>query len=218
MKNLTRAELFTMVINWEATDEICDLTKRPIFAEQEMYRLFGEHLHHSVDIDKEIEALTNGDYKTSEELYNDDSDDFYFTNHDDNETILQSIIDQEYFYDAEGNKQEFTLIEEEAKPTTNREFLMAHFEDMDDEQIDFLYKLFSLKFASKHDILKFCGEGDRNYDTAYPIDYFRQIEAIYPNIKDGDFIYDYTEDRISGRLVNIYDIFAKTVLRFISKA
>ena len=97
-----------------------------------------------------------------------------------------------------------------------REEVMLNVNNMNDEQLSFLLELFNLsRYATKDDVIKLSYDKGEigTYDTAYPIDYFRKIEDIYPNIKDGMFIFDYTHATF-GELVNVNDKFAKKILNF----
>ena len=47
---------------------------------------------------------TGGIYRTLEDLYEDGFDYFYWTTYHDENEIFESIIDQGYFYDKNGNR------------------------------------------------------------------------------------------------------------------
>ncbi len=99
-----------------------------------------------------------------------------------------------------------------------KEYLIEAIEGMDEKQTDFLIELMSLgRYPNKGDIIKLAfEEGEMNtYDTAYPIDYYRRIEQIYPNISKGSFVFDYT-NLTFGELVNINDKFANRIINFFS--
>ena len=98
---------------------------------------------------------------------------------------------------------------------TKKEIVLDHIKDYaTDEQIEMLDKLLSLSmYPNKTDILKLSGyDTNQTYDTAYPIDYYRRIEEIYPNIKDGNFIFDYSRQTF-GELVNINNLFTANILK-----
>lgn len=93
-------------------------------------------------------------------------------------------------------------------------FITTMMELMNEEQIDLLYKLFGLRsFASKSDLIEiFYPEKDRRkIDTAYPVDYFRQVENIYPDLKNGVHVFDYN-DAPYGSLLNLNNGIAGKIL------
>ena len=51
-------------------------------------------------------------------------------------------------------------------------------------------------------------------DTAYPVDYLRNIEKIYPDANNGNYIFDYNKNHF-GELININNIIAKRFLTFL---
>ena len=117
---------------------------------------------------------------------------------------------------------------------SNRELLKEYIDNATDKNVEFLYDLLNMpSYPSKRDMIGFIKKhtpkktglqgqemkGDAldifvNYDTAYPIDYFRRIEEVYPNINKGNFIFDYS-DSTFGELVNINDNFFQTIYQFI---
>lgn len=100
---------------------------------------------------------------------------------------------------------------------TNREIVQTTVKQMTDEEINFLHKLLNIgNDATTKSILNLCDEGDRpeTYDTATPVEYMREIEQIYPESKNGNYIFDYSKKSF-GELTNINNIFFKAVLSFV---
>ena len=88
---------------------------------------------------------------------------------------------------------------------------------MNENQVDLVNDIIGVMGRgklNKHSIVEFYNSSvddvDKitNYDTSFPIDYLRHIEDIYPNAKEGNYIYDYTNNTM-GELVNINDLFLK---------
>lgn len=103
------------------------------------------------------------------------------------------------------------------KAKQERDILMDYVNDMSDEQVRKVYSVLNLsRYASKGDIIDvFCKDELDNYDSAYPIDYFRKVEDLYPDAKNGLYIYDYTNDRTFGRLVNVNNIIVDKIFKFL---
>ena len=83
-----------------------------------------------------------------------------------------------------------------------------------DEQIEFMYQLVTMhSCVSKHEILKLAGKNpeDMNYDTATPQPYMDGLKQQYPNLYNGCYIFDYTNEKIWGQLVNINDLVVKHI-------
>ena len=83
-----------------------------------------------------------------------------------------------------------------------------------EEQIQLLLDIANLpQFTNKKDLLKFAvkDESEMNYDTAYPQPYANSIREIYPNFRNGNFIFDYTK-KTFGELVNINDLVTFRIL------
>ncbi|MDR1018960.1 MAG: M28 family peptidase [Lachnospiraceae bacterium] len=89
--------------NGKATDKRCVDTKFPILYGEGYYVLDGEYYRESVDIDSIISEVTNHEYNSAEELYDDNDDFYYYTVNDDIDMIYDNIISQEYYYDTNGN-------------------------------------------------------------------------------------------------------------------
>lgn len=89
---------------------------------------------------------------------------------------------------------------------------------IDAKSIDFLHGIFNLadKGCNKRALLSFFSpdmDGNK-IDTAYPIDYFRKIEEMYPDANNGSYIFDYNKN-LFGELININNIVAKRFLTFL---
>lgn len=100
---------------------------------------------------------------------------------------------------------------------TKKELLIEEIHLLSDNQINFLYELINFSNCpSKDELLKFCDKDidTKKIDSAYPIDYFREIEKIYPNLIKGNFYYDYNNYKF-GELVNINDLIANKFYDFI---
>ena len=89
---------------------------------------------------------------------------------------------------------------------------------IDEKSIDFLHGFLSLanKGCNKRELLKFFApDMDTNkVDTAFPVDYMRRIEEIYPDANNGDYIFDYNRNGF-GELININNIVANSFLTFL---
>ena len=101
--------------------------------------------------------------------------------------------------------------------TLKKEYLIEIIEGMNEEQLSKVHSVLNLsRYASKRDIIDvFCKNEFDVYDSAYPIEYFRQIEDIYPDVKEGLYIYDYTNNRMYGRLVNLNNIIVDKIFKFL---
>lgn len=89
-------------------------------------------------------------------------------------------------------------------------------EVISDDKANMLYDLVSMNDCiSKHELPKLagCDVEHMNYDTAYPIDYYRALRDHYPDATNGLYIFDYTEDKVFGRMVNINNLFTKHILK-----
>lgn len=89
---------------------------------------------------------------------------------------------------------------------------------IDGKSIDFLYGIFNLadKGCNKRALLSFFApDMDTNkIDTASPVDYLRNIEKIYPDAINGNYIFDYNKNHF-GELININNIIAGRFLTFL---
>jgi len=89
---------------------------------------------------------------------------------------------------------------------------------IDAKSIDFLHGFLSLseKGCNKKELLKFFSpDMDTNkVDTAFPVDYLRNIEKIYPDAINGNYIFDYNKNHF-GELININNIIAGRFLTFL---
>ena len=104
----------------------------------------------------------------------------------------------------------------ELPPEDQRKLIADNLEYCSDEMIQLINDLIDLpNFPNKHEMLKFAGEEDGTIDSAYPIDYFRKIEEIYPNIAKGNFIFDYRTQKF-GELVNVNDLVFNRLMKAIN--
>ena len=89
---------------------------------------------------------------------------------------------------------------------------------IDTKSIDFLHGFLSManRGCDKRELLKFFSpDTDGNkVDTAFPVDYLRRIEEIYPDANNGDYIFDYNRNGF-GELININNIVANSFLTFL---
>lgn len=101
-----------------------------------------------------------------------------------------------------------------------KEYLKEYIDILNDDEIEFLYSLFHLsRFDTKKEIINLFDTDKvidvKKVDSAYPIDYYRRIEEIYPDAKNGWYIFDYTKETF-GSLTNINNLIAKKILCFFS--
>lgn len=96
--------VYEEILDGIASNIICFETQVLIPSYGDMYVLNGEYYSVEVDIDSLIQEVTEGRYRTSEELYDNNSDYFYFTQNYDVSTVLQEIIDQGYYYNHKSEK------------------------------------------------------------------------------------------------------------------
>ena len=101
--SVSKNDLTNMVVENMATNICCYKTGEPIFPNEGYYVLAGEYYCEKIDIDKEIQDVTDGEYKTAQELYSDDDYFYYWTKNYDEESVVQEIIEQGYYYDKQGN-------------------------------------------------------------------------------------------------------------------
>ena len=101
--------------------------------------------------------------------------------------------------------------------TLKKEYLIEIIEGMNEEQLSKVHSVLNLShYASKRDIIDvFCKDEFDVYDSAYPIDYYRRVEDLYPDAKNGLYIYDYTNNRMYGRLVNLNNIIVDKIFKFL---
>jgi len=89
---------------------------------------------------------------------------------------------------------------------------------IDEKSIDFLHGFLTLanKGGNRREVLKFFSpDMDTNkVDTAFPVDYLRRIEEIYPDANNGDYIFDYNKNHF-GELINMNNIIAERFLSFL---
>ena len=115
--------------------------------------------------------------------------------------------------------------------SNKKERLHSYIEYLEESQLDVLQFIIDIghKPFNKHEMVKFiqseeleCLEPRKaemqdverldNYDTAYPINYLREIEAIYPEAVNGNYIYDYSNLSF-GRLVNLNNLLVRAIIK-----
>lgn len=98
----------------------------------------------------------------------------------------------------------------------SRKFIGHVVSNLSDKQADKLAAL--LSFAqhpvSTTDLLHWADVDTYKIDTAYPVDYAREIEKIYPNSKNARYVYDY-RTQWNGALLNVNDVFSAALLSFV---
>lgn len=102
--------------------------------------------------------------------------------------------------------------------TSKKEWLHTYINELNEEQTEFVYFLFSLNHRglSKEDVIKMFADGDIDtFDYAYPIGQLEKIRDIYPDIDEGMYIFDYTKGKERG-LMNLNNIIAKKIINFFS--
>jgi hypothetical protein len=101
--------------------------------------------------------------------------------------------------------------------TTNRELLQQYLADpelISEEKVDFIYKLLTTGSPNKITMLELSGyDINQTFDTAYPSPYADKIREIYPDFNNGEYIFDYSNDRIFGEMRNVCNLFAKKVIK-----
>ncbi len=101
---------------------------------------------------------------------------------------------------------------------SNKKWLHTYIDDLNEEQTEFVYFLFSLNHRglNKGDIIKMFADGDiGTFDYAYPHGMLERIKDVYPDIDEGTFIFDYTEGKERG-LMNLNNVIAKKIINFFS--
>lgn len=89
--------------------------------------------------------------------------------------------------------------------------LLGYLEESQAETILDVIRIFASSYYDKHDLAGFIQKmwPDKltNYDTARPIDYERLITDVYPNYPLGTMVYDYTDKKCFGEVINLNDLF-----------
>ena len=98
-----------------------------------------------------------------------------------------------------------------------KKVIIEHLEYMTEDQINLIYDIIQLSNnCNKDDLVKFSKKEVGAYDTAYPSPYMDEIQKIYPRVREGSFIYDYTDAKF-GELVNINNWIVNRILTDINK-
>lgn len=95
-----------------------------------------------------------------------------------------------------------------------REKFKNNLQYLNEEQLDFLDKLTNLgSHPNKIDRMKLSGyDLSKTFDSSYPEPYMKSIAEMYPGIRQGTFIFDYSDKKIFGELVNVNDLLANKLL------
>ena len=99
-----------------------------------------------------------------------------------------------------------------------REKILAYM-DLSPELETLFAEIIDLKeqygFEFKKNALKFIGhteEETRQVDSSYPEPYAQQVRDIYPDFRNGNYVYSYINDRSFGELINLNNGIAKRIL------
>lgn len=97
-----------------------------------------------------------------------------------------------------------------------KDVIIKHLDYLTDEQLEFvadIVVLFDLEYVNKSTLMQLAKVPltSGKVDTAYPIEYYRRIEQVYPNVNKGNLIYDYRTNSY-GELVNINDLIVQRIL------
>tara|TARA_R110000765_G_C18940998_1_gene607679 strand:+ start:527 stop:862 length:336 start_codon:yes stop_codon:yes gene_type:complete len=108
------------------------------------------------------------------------------------------------------------MIKNKTKTTDQkRDEISKYMGYISDSQIDLLYEIATLnRYSNKNELMKLANisEDDRRkIDTAYPHDYYNRIHDIFPNISQGNLVFDYREGY--GQLVNVNDLIVSRILK-----
>ena len=99
--------------------------------------------------------------------------------------------------------------------------LIAYIDMLNDKQIKSMEILIDIanKPFNKHTMIEFIKDSLgheytdlRNYDTAFPVNYYNEIYNIYPGISKGNFVYDYS-NLSYGKLTNLNDLFIESLYK-----
>jgi hypothetical protein len=101
--------------------------------------------------------------------------------------------------------------------TQTKKELINDYLNYSEEFTDLLVELIRIKEGhyTKKDILQFVGYSEdevRKTDSAFPIDYFRNIQYLYPDINNAYLIMDYTRG-FCGELKNVNNLVAEKILK-----
>ena len=108
------------------------------------------------------------------------------------------------------------MIKNKTKTThQKRDEISKYMGYISDSQIDLLYEIATLnRYSNKNELMKLASisEDDRRkIDTAFPHDYYNRIHDIFPNISQGNLVFDYREGY--GQLVNVNDLIVSRILK-----
>lgn len=91
-----------LVQNGEISNLYCDHTQHLIQPSEGMYILAGNHYSEKTDIDKLIEEVSDGKFKTKEAAYEDGDDWYYWTENYDEEEVISIILNEGEYVDKYG--------------------------------------------------------------------------------------------------------------------
>lgn len=99
---------------------------------------------------------------------------------------------------------------------------IKYWEYFSDTQKEIIFDIVGMvhKWPNKTELVEIANKGlkegekikMRNFDTSYPSPYMDRIAEIFPNIRKGEFIFDYSEKSF-GELKNVNDLFMLSMLR-----
>tara|TARA_R110001592_G_scaffold128365_2_gene340433 strand:- start:1088 stop:1417 length:330 start_codon:yes stop_codon:yes gene_type:complete len=94
-----------------------------------------------------------------------------------------------------------------------KERITKYLHVLNDKQIELVYDILVMPtYLDKNDLMSLANfDNNGKVDTAYPINYYRQIKDVYPSIDDANLIFDYNENTY-GKMVNINDKIVKRIL------
>lgn len=96
---------------------------------------------------------------------------------------------------------------------SKRDEIQKYIGYVSDDKIDLLYDIATLgRYPNKSDLMRIAGvENTGKIDTAFPVDYYNRIHEIFPNISQGNLVYDYREGH--GQLVNVNDLIVSRIVK-----
>ena len=94
-----------------------------------------------------------------------------------------------------------------------KERIAKYMHVLNDKQIELVYDILVMPtYLDKNDLMSLANfDNNGKVDTAYPIDYYRKVEDVYPSISDANLIFDYNENTY-GKMVNINDKIVNRIL------
>ena len=98
---------------------------------------------------------------------------------------------------------------------TEKKYLKMYIDEMSNEDATFLYALFALRGGYNLGTLidLFCEDELETFDYAYPLGSVEKLTEVYPDAKNGQYVFEYQKNGPAG-LRNIKNIIADKVLGF----